>query len=175
MDLGESAKYVGIIAASLEALHLGYMIGGTFLQRTGPKITSQEELDRIVQEEARILGIDRPKTGIPIITSYSETDEARANVFGIDSDFNFYPVEKVDETGIRLIRQIELGGSDATRKMVRHELYHCKHHLKGEGKADSNRDILQKVRDGTKYYFWQEPAAIFYGLTGIELGRAKVK
>lgn len=175
MDLGESAKYIGIIAASLEALHLGYMVGGTFLQRTGPKISSQEELDSIAQEVARSLGIDRSKTGIPITTSYSETDERKANEFGIDSELNFYPPDEVDGDRIKLIRQIELGGRDATRKMVRHEEYHFKHHLKGKGKADSKKNLLEKIRDCAKYYFWEEPAAIFYGLTGVELSRAKVR
>jgi hypothetical protein len=100
------------------------------------KIKSKEELENIVKEEAEKLKLDSSKIDI----NYGSTKFSATKV------------------GDRYKLSLKKGGFLATRKLVRHELYHM---LKDCDKEDGITEI--------NYQFIAEPRALIYGAFGIKL------
>jgi len=133
----EGAKWLG----------LGIGVGYSTLIFVGPltssvlskKIESQEELDSIVVEESKRLGLEGVK-GI-------YTDELVASMSYISKD------------GIPMVRVNNFFGC---RRAVRHELYHL---YKGHCKKKFQSKLSAKLY----YFLIGEPQACLYQLTGIKL------
>lgn len=142
----------GIIGGSIIGGYTALLFGAQAVQDfASQKITSQKELDQIVEEESARIGLDPESVladlhlkGTP---KYKQILGARCST----------PIVDVDGTPVQL-GYIELKeGYGARKGTVRHELYHIKHHLSRE-----KRGFLRK-------FLWEEPTATLYALTGIEL------
>ena len=103
------------------------------------KIKSQKELEEVVSEESKKLGLNSAE-------------------FDIIYNSNRTSIKFNDEGKLELHIQ---GNSLATKPVVKHELYH----LKRDKKAIENN----KSMNGLYYLFIAEPRATLYGLTGIKL------
>ena len=103
------------------------------------KIQSQEELEQIVLEEAKKLGIE----GIRIDAHIKEELEGE--------------LRKIGENHYR----ISIGGFCRNPSLVRHELYHLRRHLKGL----DNEGFENKL----KYWFNEEPRAVLYEAFRLKL------
>ncbi|MBW3002995.1 hypothetical protein KY337_00395 [Candidatus Woesearchaeota archaeon] len=140
------------------AAYATLMTSGSIIQNFSERVNSQEELDKIVDEEAQKLGLDPAR----IVANLSESPDvrgARSRVAGFDlKTQELLSYENVDASkGIIPIRLLTLKkGWGANRGTVRHELYHLCNHLPRQ------RNLL-------KYWFYEEPTAILYAVTGIRL------
>ena len=103
------------------------------------KIKSQKELEKIVYEEATILGMDTN-----IIKCELLNELAGESIYGGDLKNQY----------------IYIGGLLANRKIVRHELYHI---------YDGHGDHDTKLETELNYWFIEEPKAIIYSFTGLKL------
>ena len=142
------AAYAGIALGSYTALMIGAQLIGSLASE---KIKSQEHLDKIVEEEAKKLDMD-PSLVVGIFYSSDDKRILGARCYEEDFDFEEHTIPmKVVE-----IQQ----GWDASRGTVKHELYHLKKHFPlPENKA------LRFLRA----FFYEEPTATLYSITGVEL------
>jgi hypothetical protein len=104
-------------------------------------IKSQEDLDRITLEEAKRLGIEEPITAILL-----QRPEGVARLL----DFQNH--------------QIEIGGYEARRGTVRHELYHVY-----RGHTRYRRRKINGLLYSIDYWFRMEPQAIAYEVFRLKI------
>jgi len=117
----------------------------TICNFTSSKIHTQAQLENLLEIERR--KIDQ-KNGSKIYAKLSPYDIGRSLKF------------HNGEYGI------QIGGNNATLSTLRHELYHILDgHL--EGTALSSKIGFQKEIRDLKYYFWDEPKATAYQVTGL--------
>ena len=105
------------------------------------RIRNQEDLDRIIAEEAKKLGMTRQVT-----SKFHNTYEAVAR-------------KLEDET-----YKIDIGGSGANRGDVRHELYHVH-----RGHCDDRKKIENDFLNELDYLFRREPQAVAYQVFRLKL------
>jgi hypothetical protein len=128
------------------------------------KITCQEQLDEIVNKEADKLGMDKRNI---VSTYYSKTHPdykkirgARSSVQGWDREKDeivFYDPAEHRKKGIIPLKVLEVKeGWGSNVGAVRHELYHLAKHL-------------PRKRNFLKYFFYEEPTATIYSITGVKL------
>ncbi|MBI4016462.1 MAG: hypothetical protein HY363_02095 [Candidatus Aenigmarchaeota archaeon] len=123
----------------------------------GKKITSQEQLESVVEEEAAKLKLD----GKRLLAVYNPRVTAQAHIEGYDTARDvFVPAEQINHKTIVEFKILELGKFRSTRATVRHELYHLARHFGKIRKGLSGKLV---------YFFYQEPTAILYSLTRIKL------
>jgi hypothetical protein len=140
--------YTGIALGGYSALLVGMQ---AFQDLASEKIKSQEQLDKIVDEETGILGMNK-RTVVAKFYAIGQEDHkkirgARCYV----ENFNF-------EGGTIPFKVVEIKeGWGARRGAVRHELYHLQNHLPGK-----RRNVL-------KSFFYEEPTATLYAIAGIKL------
>lgn len=149
-------------------------IGGYFASLAGlglvqnfisERIESEEELERVVHEESEKLGIN-PKSIIANFISkegedYQRIRGARATVKGYDIvKDEIVSSSEIDNENVMGIGIMDIKeGWGANRGAVRHELYHIKNHL-----PLSDKRFVRLLK-----WFYQEPAAEIYAVTGIEI------
>jgi len=142
------ATYTGIALGSYTALLLGAQAVGDLVSE---KIKSQEQLDKIVDEESDKLSLDKRLVVAKFYAvgdkDYSTIRGARCYIEDFDFEEHTIPIKVVE------IKE----GWGARRKAVRHELYHLKKHLP------------RKRKSFIKSFFYEEPTATLYSLTGIQL------
>ncbi len=142
------ATYTGIALGSYTALLAGAQ---AVEDLASEKIRTQEQLDKIVDEEADKLGLNKR---VVVAKFYTVGDKRYHTIRGARSyveDFNF-------EEHTIPIKVVEIKeGWGARRGAVRHELYHLKKHLP------------RKRKSFLKSFFYEEPTATLYALTGIQL------
>jgi hypothetical protein len=154
-ELIELVKYISGAAA----VYFGLLTTGSLLEIRSERIHSEEQLEKIVKEEAEILDLN-PDRIIP--TLYEADDNkikgSRSRMIGFNlekeewTDFEAVDNSIIVPMGILDIKKFKNG---ARRGHVRHELYHLKTHFPvGKG--------LKKLE-----WFYKEPAAILYAITGI--------
>ena len=138
----------GIAVGGYTALLAGAQLLESF---TSEKIKSQEQLDAIVDEEADKLGLDKR---LVVGNFYARDDKnyntlygARCYVDNFDFEIHTIPMKVVE------IKE----GWGARRGVVRHELYHLLNHLP------------RKKKSFLKSFFYEEPTATLYAITGIKL------
>lgn len=149
-SVGEIIDSVAIVGYAIGG-YLATLLGAQLIGHlTSQKIRSQEELDKIVEEEADKLGMDKRTL---ISKFYSTDDKEYSDILGARcfiEDFDF-------EEHIIPMKVVEIKeGWGARRHTVRHELYHLLKHL------PRKRGLL-------KYLFYEEPTATIYAITGIKL------
>jgi hypothetical protein len=149
-DLIESAlegmKLVAVAGVGSFLVGMGYLVtleGASLMHGIGRKIKSQEELEKVVDEEAPKLGLDPTK----ISAKYgAEFDGARIN----------------DQGGYDLC----LGENwFSTRATVRHELRHIQ---KDCGNEEAPFLFNGNLMPLMHYFFVAEPRASLYGLLKIK-------
>lgn len=138
--------YAGIAIGSYTALLLGAELIQDLISE---KITSKEQLDEIIEEEAENIGLDKRL----VVGKLYASDDKRifgARCYVEDFDFEEHTIP---------IKVVELkSGWGATRGAVRHEMYHLKNHFP----RTKNR-VLRFL----KGLFYEEPTATLYAIIGI--------
>ena len=122
------------------------LLGVSLPQHFGKRINSQEELEKIVAEEAPKLGLDPSN----IHSSY-----------GIDkygNGISCYSVKLAHGYGLHIGHPFF-----ATRGVIRHELYHI-----ADGHCD-NMVVRSKFKNLLAYLLNDEPKAIIYGSFKLKL------
>lgn len=144
--------------------YAGFLVGGGLWQNfASESVTSQEQLERIVGEEADKLGLDKSKIIAEFYDkghkNYGKIRGARSTVLHFDLDRDeFVSGDEVEDKRIGLINLLEIKeGWGANRGAVRHESYHLDKHF------PRTKGIVQMMK-----WFYQEPAAILYATTGIK-------
>jgi hypothetical protein len=125
----------------------------TFLSK---KIKNEKELQGIINEEADRLGMGS-KNLIGTLVPYRKSTSS-VWYFDIEDEKNPRMIckEQINGKKILQIKEVRVGGSQATRAHARHEVYHlAKGHCEN---ADSG------YRDNIRYLFFEEPCAILYSL-----------
>lgn len=144
--------YAGIALGSYAALLVGAQ---AFEDFSSEKITSQKQLEKIVNKEAEELGMDKR---LIVSKFYTFGDKNYRKIIGARCyivDFNF------EESTIPL-KVVEIKeGWGARRGAVRHELYHLQNHL-----PRKKSNLLSRF---LKSLFYEEPTATLYAITGIKL------
>ena len=143
--------YAGIALGTYTALLFGTQVVQDLATE---KITSQEQLDGIVEEEAKKLGMDsRLVVGKFYVVGDKNYDKIRgARCYQDDFEFEGHTLPfKVVE-----IKE----GWGARKGAVRHELYHLHKHL------PLRKNPVAKFLRG---FFYEEPTATLYATTGIKL------
>ena len=143
--------YAGIAIGTYSALLFGAQV---FQDLASEKITSQEQLDTIVDEEADKLGMDkRTLVGRFYAVGDEDYDKIRgARCFQDDFEFEGHTIP---------MKVVEIKeGWGARRGAVRHELYHLENHL------PLRKNIIARLLRG---FFYEEPTATLYAITGIEI------
>ena len=125
-------------------IYITTTVGTTLTGRMfSEKIKSQEDLEKIVEEETEKLGVDKP----------------------LKSEFGDFPLafaaKQRDGT-----YHLHVGRSTASRSLVKHELYHIHKGHKGISFSKDSRNTLGRI---LKYLFIEEPQAIAYGTFGLKL------
>ena len=143
--------YFGMVLGGYTALLFGTQAVALLFSE---KINSQEHLDKVVNEEADKLGLDkRTLVGrfyAPDDSNYSSITGARCFV----ADFVF-------EERTVPIKVVEIkSGAYARRNVVRHELYHLANHF------PIRKNSVARCLGN---FFYEEPTAILYESTGIKL------
>jgi hypothetical protein len=143
--------YTGIALGTYTAL----LVGAQAVQDLATeKITSQEQLDGIVEEEAKKLGMD---SRLVVGKFYAVGDINYDRIRGArcyQDDFEF-------EGHTLPFKVVEIKeGWGARRGAVRHELYHLHKHMP-----------LRKnpIAIFLRGFFYEEPTATLYATTGIKL------
>ena len=142
--------YAGIALGTYTAL----LFGTQALESVSEKINSQEQLDDVVEEEAKKLGMDsRLVVGKFYAVDEKNYDKIRgARCYQDDFEFEGHTLPfKVVE-----IKE----GWGARKGAVRHELYHLHKHL------PLRKNPVAKFLRG---FFYEEPTATLYATTGIKL------
>ncbi len=145
------AKYTGIALGSYTVLLAGAQ---AFQDLASEKITSQDQLDRVGDEEAEKLGMDKRTL---VAKFYAVGDENYNRINGARcfvEDFDF----EEHTTPIKVVEIKE--GWGASRGAVRHELYHLKNHL------PRRKNPITRFLRG---FFYEEPTATLYAIKGINL------
>lgn len=160
MKISDIPEYIGIAAAS----YFGLLTLGSIIENVSQRIKSEEELKTIATEEAHKLNIN---TYNLVTNLYKKGTSEYDNLLGarcLIAGFNRLTEEFVSGSEInknpdvRPIKLLDLKeGWGANRGAIKHELYHFKKHF------PRRRGLLQKLK-----WFYQEPAAVFYALTGKE-------
>lgn len=143
--------YIGIALGSYTALLVG---AHTVQDLASEKITSQEQLDEIVEEESKKL---RMNSGLVDGKFYAVGDKKYNRIRGA----RCYQEDFEVEGRTLLFKVVEIKeGWVARRGAVRHELYHLHRHMS-----------LRKnpVAKFLRVFFYEEPTAILYAITGIKL------
>jgi len=142
--------YTGIALGAYTAL----LFGAQAFELVSEKITSQEQLDDVVEEESNKLGMDsRLVVGRFYAVSGKDYDRIRgARCFQDNFEFEGHtlPMKVVE------IKE----GWGARRGAVRHELYHLHKHM------PLRKNPIAKFLRG---FFYEEPTATLYATTGIRL------
>ena len=145
------ATYTGIALGSYTALLAGAQ---AFQDLATEKITSKEQLDKIVDEEAEKLGMDKRTLVAKFYAvgdkNYDRIRGARCFVEDFDFEEHTIPIKVVE------IKE----GWGARRGAVRHELYHLHKHM------PLRKNPVAKFLRG---FFYEEPTATLYAITGITL------
>jgi len=141
------AMYTGAIIGGYSFLLLGAQV---VQDLSSEKITSQEHLDRVVNEEADNLGLDKRTLVAKFYDrasgEYDKILGARCFIEDFDFEEHTIPIKVVE------IKE----GWGARRRAVRHELYHLSKHLP------------RKKKSLIKSFFYEEPSATLYSLTGLK-------
>ena len=168
MDLIDIAKYSAYAMAGYTTLLFGAEAVQDLLTE---RIHTEEQLERVVREEANKLELKTDNI-ISILhkkceKSYKTLYGPRSSLFGYDKvNDKVVPVEQVDGSKVLEVYAVELKeGFMARRGTVRHELYHIKKHLKSI--SDS------RIYNFLRAFFYEEPTATLYALTGITFGGKK--
>ena len=144
------ATYSGIARGAYTAL----LFGAQALESVSEKITSQEQLDEVVEEEARKLGMD---SRLVVGKFYAVGDKNYDRIRGarcFQDNFEF-------EGHTLPMKVVEIKeGWGARRGAVRHELYHLHRHL------PLRKNPVAKFLRG---FFYEEPTATLYATTEIKL------
>ena len=143
--------YTGIALGTYTAL----LFGAQAVQDLATeKITSQEQLDEVIEEEARKLGMD---SRLVVGKFYAVGDKnydrilgARCFQYNLEFEGHTLPMKVVE------IKE----GWGARRGAVRHELYHLHKHM------PLRKNPVAKFLIG---FFYEEPTATLYETTGIKL------
>ena len=143
--------YAGVALGTYTAL----LVGAQVVQDLATeKITSQEQLDEIVEEESKKLGMD---SRLVVGKFYGVGDKNYDKIRGArccQDDFEF-------EGHTLPFKVVEIKeGWGARRGAVRHELYHLHKHL------PLRKNPIAKFLRG---FFYEEPTATLYATTGIKL------
>lgn len=156
---------IGVYSTCLLGGYAALLTAGQLIENIcSKKITSQEQLDEIVDKEADKLGMDKRKV---FATYYSKTHPdykkiqgARSSVQGWDKEKDeivFYDPTEHRKKGIIPLKVLEVKeGWGSNVGAVRHELYHLAKHLPRKGNF-------------LKYFFYEEPTATIYSTTGVKL------
>ena len=144
--MNKAIKKVALISAlgiTLNVWHLcGMLMTSTYSMINSPKITTQSQLERLVEERRKLID---PNNNYKII---SELVSYNRGVSGILKDGTGYG--------------ILIGGDFANVSVLDHELYHI---------LDNHYDNFPKTKVGEtlKYLYWAEPQAIIYQAFGVKL------
>ena len=122
--LKDLATYTGIALGGYTAL----LAGAQLIEVASEKITSQEQLDRIVDEESDKIGIDKR---LVVGKFYAAGDKNYHTIRGARCFIEDFNLEK-RTIPIKVVEIKE--GWGARRGAVRHELYHLKKHLPRKNK-----------------------------------------
>ncbi len=125
-----------------------------FQDLASEKITSQKQLDSVIEEESKKLGMDsRLVVGKFYAVSNKNYNRIRgARCFQDDFEFEGHTLH---------IKVVEIKeGWGARRGAVRHELYHLHKHF------PLRKNPVAKLLRG---FFYEEPTATLYATTGIKL------
>jgi len=132
------------------------------------KIKSQSELEAVVNEETKKLGMKSNN----ILSTFHKKDDtdyysffgARSGIVGYDKESKAVTTyDDIDNANIIELKVLDIKeGSRATKQAVRHELYHLSRHL-------PIPEPKSKIKKFLKYFFYEEPAAILYATTGVKL------
>ena len=144
--LGNVAKYgKKAISTFLVAntIYFGSLIGsGIVANVVSPKITSQTQLEQLVERERKKID---PKNNYNISANLLSEDRATSR--------------KLDNGDY----QIEIGGFFANETTLRHELYHIL-----DNHFQDAEELKSSFRVGLKYLFCYEPQARIYQVTGLK-------
>jgi hypothetical protein len=158
----EIIKDISIYASYALGAYTLMLITGYALQDfCSRRISNKRELEMEVKKEAEIQGVKNP-----IIIDFAERNSPRykkmrgprASISAYNRDTRKLVPFKDAETseGIFPINILHVReGSECNTGMVKHEIYHLKHHLPGP---------RNKILNGLKYFFYEEPSAILYAL-----------
>ena len=143
--------YTGIALGAYTAL----LVGAQVVQDLATeKIKSKEQLDEIVEEESKRLGMD---SRLVVGKFYAVGDKDYDRILGArcyQDDFEF-------EGHTLPFKVVEIKeGWGARRGAVRHELYHLHRHM------PLRKNPIAKFLRG---FFYEEPTATLYATTGIKL------
>lgn len=130
-------SYIGMLAGS-------QAISAKYSQR----IETQAELESIVEEEAQKLGLKKRVKAFLHDGLKASSDKIRW--YSEDGDFSYY--------------KIDVGGFQAKRSTVKHELYHIH-----KGHFERRENIRSKILQELAYLFKYEPQATLYELFGIKV------
>ena len=144
--MNKAIKKVALISTlgiTLNVMHIGGMImTSTNSMINSPKITTQNQLERLVEERRKLID---PNNNYKII---SELVSYNRGVSGILKDGTGYG--------------ILIGGDFANVNVLDHELYHIlDHHFDNFPKTEVGKTL--------KYLYWTEPQAIIYQAFGVKL------
>ena len=150
----EVATGIGIVGQCLVGYATLLFSAQAISSLLSEKIQSQEQLERVVEEEADILGLDKRSL---IAKYYSSEDENYDHIFGARcciTNFEF-------EGHMIPMKVVEIKeGWGARRTAVRHELYHLLKHF------PVKKNLVARFIRGALY---EEPTAILYEITGIKV------
>lgn len=137
--MGKTVLWVGISVLA----YLGTLIGGHLIADiNSPKLNSMSKIEAIIKEEKKKFGI---KPDLAVTVGLTESDMPSATLNCINGKEQYV---------------IKIGGYSQNEAVLRHELYHIfDGHL---GKCPKKKIAYQD------YFFWAEPRATFYQLTGLK-------
>ncbi len=145
-------KDVVSVAGALTGGYTLTLLGAQLIEAlTGEKITSKSQLEGVIEEESKKLGM---QDEIIVGRLYSRDDKRIKGARCYKRDFNIDG--KTFSSGVVEIK----GGFGATRNVVRHELYHLKNHIPRE--KIFHNPLLRFLRG----FFYEEPTATTYALFG---------
>ncbi len=123
--------------------YCGALIGGQLIAiNNSPKLNPMSKIEAIIKEEKKKFGI---KPDLTITVGLTESNEASATLNCINGKEQYI---------------VKIGGYFREESFLRHELYHIfDGHL---GKCPKKRLLY------TYYFFWAEPRATFYQVTGFK-------
>lgn len=150
MDLNEIAWDLAKGALGTVSIYLAYasLLGSIAFTSlfSSEKIRDQEDLERMVSEEAKKLNLKVPIQALLTNETYALCRKG---------DWGY---------------EVEVGGSFSRRSVVRHELYHIfKNVQRGDPEPPKKDRFWGKLSETLKYTFRDEPQAIAYQAFGLKL------
>jgi len=152
-------------AAVVIGAYTGFSILGFLAEINSEHIESEEQLERIVKEEAQLLDLDTSRL-VSIFhrkedEDYNDASNTCSFVAGLDLiNEKYFAADKVNNITIIPVKFVEMKeGYTATRRIVRHELYH----LKKNHTPSPKSQIVKFLKN-----LYREPAATLYAVTGIK-------